>query len=207
MSQRMPGKLQFAVIAVAALVGVGAILVWYLTPRPKRYEAIEGRPLLAQDGKEFLDEQVGLRFTPPADWAMQARSTEAPTHLPERRVVKYKLFSPSRHAAWMRLWVKDVAEGMTPVEMLRNSKPPEPGWKPQGEIEGDLQIGGAPAARRTFGGPLDHDGRGNKDFRCEIVAVKRGGRLFEFSGTYFAGDEQAQREIRQTMTSVVFLPE
>jgi hypothetical protein len=203
----MPRNIRYAVIAISVFVGIGTIVISFLTPRPKRFQTIEGRPLLAQDEKGFLDEQVGLRFTPPGDWAMQARSTEAPTHLAERRLVKYKRVSSSLPVAWLRVWVKDVADEMMPAETLRNHKPPEPDWKPHGEVEKDLRIGGAPAARRMFGGPFDVDGRGNKDFLGEIVAVKRGGRIFEFSAAYLVGDEQAQREIRLTMASVQFISE
>ncbi len=203
----MPRKLQHALIALTVLFGIGVILIWSLTPKPKRFEAIPGLPMLAQDGKEFVDEQVGLRFTPPAEWVMQARSTEAPKHRAERRLVKYKRASPSLPPAWLRVHITDDTDGISSVELLKQRQPPEGDWKPLGEVEEDLTIGGLPAARRTYSAQFNSEGEGNRQYHCELVIVKRGGRFFEFNGTYPVGDERAQQDIRLAMESVLFLPE
>ena len=64
-----------------------------------------------------------------------------------------------------------------------------------------------PAARRTYGGPFDIDGRGDKDFLGEILAIKRSGRIYEFSAAYRVDDEKAQRELRLVNESIEFISE
>ena len=110
----------------AALIATALLAIYALTPNVPIYRAIEGRPLLEQNGPVFVDAQLGLRFTPPAGWAMQARSTEAPgEHRPERMVVKYKRLVPGPKEAWLRVSVSDAPANTSPAELLRLLKPRE----------------------------------------------------------------------------------
>ncbi len=190
-------------IAIIALVGFG--LLFALTSGPPRHRYVEGAPLLQQAEALFNDTQIGLQFAPPKEWAMQVRSTESPgNHLPERTVVKYKRLIPNVAVAWLKVVIKDIPEEQKPIELLRGRKPPEKDWKVSKDVEDDLKIGNHAAARITFGGPFDPDGRGQRDFTCEIVVVRRGGQIFEFSGTFPTADVEARKQIRAAIDSAAF---
>ncbi len=190
-------------IAVIALIGFG--LLFALTSRPQHHRYVEGTPLLQKAESLFNDTQVGLQFAPPKDWSMQVRSTESPgQHLPERTLVKFKRFIPNVAAAWLKVVIKDTPEDQAPVDVLRKRKPPEKGWKVTKEVEDGVKVGDHAAARITFGGPFDPDGRGQRDFTCEIVAVRRGGQIFEFSSTFPTADVEARKQIRAAIESVAF---
>lgn len=189
-------------ITLAITSSVAAVSVWVFTPRPPRFDFIEGRPLLAQDGLRFADEQVGLQFNPPRDWAMQARSTEAPTHRADRLLVKYKRVAENRPEAWLRVRVIDVPAEQSPADFLRNRKSPEEDWKPAKKIEESLRVGGHPAARIVFSGPFDTEGRGDEEFTCEIVAVRQGPQIIEFAGTFLSSDLQARDQLHAVLESM-----
>jgi len=195
--------------AVVLAAGLGALLAF--TPRAKFPTPIPGRPLLEQgnifDDRDevFTDAQLSVRFNPPANWSMQARSTESPTtHRPERTVVKYKRLIPGLQVAWLKLSVADTPGDESPAELLKKRRPPEADWRVTKPVEDGLTVGGRPAARITFGGPLDADDKGEKDYTCEVVAVRHGKQAFYFAGTYQTADPKGQKRIRTAMDTVAF---
>lgn len=195
---------RFWPLVLLFVIAFGAVAVSALVPRPKRYDAVPGRPLLVQDGSLFSDSQVGLRFMPPPEWGMQVRSTEASRHRPERLLVKYKRVLPDMAVAWLRVRVMDVPSEQSAAEYLKGRKPPEINFSPAGEIEEPLTVANHPAAKRTYTGSFDVDGRGMKPFRCEVAAIKRENRIFEFAGTFAENDEKAKEQLKSTLESVTF---
>ncbi|HEY1379138.1 MAG TPA: hypothetical protein VGF55_20215 [Gemmataceae bacterium] len=200
-------------VSAAAVVAAGLGALFAFTPRAKWPEPIPGRPLLQQGGlfddhqDVFTDRQVGVQFNPPINWSMQVRSTESPhEHRPERTVVKYKRLIPGLQVAWLKVSVADAPGGESPAELLKKRKPPEEDWKVTKPVEDGLTVGGQPAARVTFGGPFDPDQKGERDFTCEVVAVRHGEQMFYFSGTYVTADPKGQKRIRTALDSVTFDP-
>lgn len=193
----------FAILAVAIGAGLWALFVY--TPSVSLPEALEGRPLLEQDGPEFVDNQIGLRFTPPTGWGMQARSTESPTtHKPERMVVKYKRLVRGPNVAWLRVHVVDVDDSSTPGELIKTRKPRETNWIVSKPIEDNLTIAGRPAARVTFSGLMDPDGRGARQCSAEVVAFKVGQRAYYFTGTFNNTDIETQKALRDALETIKF---
>jgi hypothetical protein len=201
-----------AAAALAAAAGLGALFA--LTPRVRPPAAVPGEPLLRQNDSEepdlFTDRQVGVQFVPPGGWSMQARTTESPReHKPERMVVKYKRLIPGHQVAWLRVSVADAPADQSPADLLKTRKPPEPDWKVRKSVEDGLTVGGQPAARVTFGGPFETDDKGDRDFTCEVVAVRpRPGepRVFYFAGTFMTGDPTGQKRVRAAIDSAAFDP-
>lgn len=195
-----------AVAAVAVAVGLGALFA--LTPNVRRPQAVPGEPLLKQDEDLFTDRQVGLQFTPPGNWSMQARSLESPReHRPERMLVKFKRLIPGLEVAWLRVSVADAPEDLSPAELLKSRKPPEPEWTVKKDVEDGLTIDGRPAARITFGGPFDPDQRGVREFVSEVVAVRRGPHVFYFAGTFTPTDPTGRKRVRNAVASAILEPE
>jgi hypothetical protein len=167
-------------------------------------QALPGRPLLA-DGAEFYDAQVGMGFKPPANWAMQARSTESPTtHKPERLLVKYKRLILGPNVAWLRVHVADAEDSATPADLIKTRKPREASWTVTVPIEEGLTIAGHPAARVTFGGTMDPDGAGARQCSAEVVAFKVGKRAFYFTGTFANADKETQKNLRNVLDTIEF---
>lgn len=204
MSQQTPRRWQWSLAILALGLAIGAGVVFATTPKPKVWSTIAGRPLLAAEGESFDDRQVGLFLIPPPDWSMQVRSTEAPEHKPERMLVKYKRVQPKLASAWLRVRMSDQPEEVSLVAFLKKRKPSEPQWVSAGDIEENHSIGGLPAAKSTWSGPYDVDGRGNKEYLREVFAVRRGGTIFEFSGTWLRTDSAARDQFHAAMQTVRF---
>lgn len=119
-------------------------------------------------------------------------------------IVKYKRLAANVPVAWLRVVVHQLDNEKSPAEYLQQRKLPEKNWKVTKDVERDAHIGKEPAARITYAGTLDPDGRGLKEYSAEYYAIRRGRNLFEFSGMYPATDEGAQKECRSAIESVVF---
>jgi hypothetical protein len=193
---------------VAILVAAGLGVLFAFTPRPRLSEPIAGLPLLQQDEKLFTDRQAGIQFTPPMYWSMQVRSTEAPNaHKSERLVVKYKRLIPGYQVGWLKVSVADAPEDKPLADLLKMRKLPEEDWKVTKPVEEGFTVAGRPAARITFGGPLDPDQQGTKDYTCELVVVRRGSQVIYISGTFATADEKGQKRIRTALDSLVLDPD
>jgi hypothetical protein len=190
--------------AAAALVASGLGALFAFTPSLRPPSATPGRPLLQNDDELFTDQQIGLQFAPPKLWSLQARSLDSPhEHRSERMIVKYKRLIPGLQLAWLKASVADAPNDKSPAELLAGRKPPEPEWRVTKPVEDGISVAGRPAARVTFGGPLDPDHHGARDFTNEVVAVRRGTQMFYFAGTYVTADPKGQKRIRTAIDSVV----
>ena len=192
-------------LLAAAVVAVSLAIVVSAWPRHPSSPFVEGQPLLGHDADWVADTQIGLQFKPPSGWAMQARtSASGKPNVPPRLVVKFKRLLPGVPVAWLRVNILDASEPASPADYLRGRKAPEKDWKPVKEVEDGVKVGELSAARITFGGPFDPEGRGQRDFTCEIVAVRRGPQIFEFSGTFPSADVEARKQVRAAIESVAF---
>lgn len=204
-AKRRPVRLTDAVVGLAIAAIMGLAVVYALTPSVPRPEALEGRPLLEQEGDHFVDRQVGITFKPPAGWAMQSRSTESPTtHKEERTIVKFKRLVRGSKAAWFKVTVGDVAGDPTPAELIRTRKPRETHFTVTKPAEDGLTIAGQPASRITFGGLMEPDSSGSRHCTTEIVAMRHGPVAIYFMGTFATADPEGQQMIRAAIESTVF---
>lgn len=192
-------------IAVAVFMALGLAVVYAMTPSVYRPAELEGRPMLEQDGPQFVDNQVGITFTPPTGWAMQQRSTESPTtHKAERTIVKFKRLVTGPKAAWFRVTVADVTGDPTPAELIRTRKPRDLHFVVTKEAEDGLTIAGRPASRITFGGEMDTDAKRSRHCTTEIIAMRHGATAIYFMGTYATADPEGLKMIRDAVESTVF---
>ncbi|MBX7105794.1 MAG: hypothetical protein K1X57_17050 [Gemmataceae bacterium] len=193
--------------ALALLAVGGAVAAYLLAPEVPNYDAIEGRPLLEQDGPYFTDHQVGFQFTPPAGWGLQMRSTEAPTaKKPERTIVKYKRLVRGPRVAWLRVSVADAAEGVSPAEVLKTRKPRESNFTVSKPVEDGLSVDGRPAARVTFTGLLNPDSLGERPCTSEVVAVQHGKQMLYFTATFATADAESKEMLRTAIESTIIDP-
>jgi hypothetical protein len=144
----------------------------------------------------FESEAHGLRFVPPPGWSQRARNDEPPAAGKEQLLVTYKRLRPGR-MAWLQVSVAENAPEGLPADWLA-ARPPGGGWDPEGALE-DVTCGGCPAARVRYAAPA-----ARPPLAAELVAVRRGGRVYLFTGTFPAGDEAARQEIRRTVDGVTW---
>jgi hypothetical protein len=198
-------KQRWSALAAATVIGVGlAIAVSYW---PQHYESpfAKGQSLLGKAAESFTDSQTDLQFKPPPGWSMQGRTWATPEQLlTPRMIVKYKRLIPNVPVAWLRVYVHQTSNEQTPASYLQQRKLPEKNWKVINEVERDVHVGKEPAARITYAGPLDPDGRGSKEYAAEYYVLRRGKYLFEISGMYPATDETARDQCRASIQSVSF---
>jgi hypothetical protein len=147
--------------------------------------------------REQVYEQDGFRFSPPSGWSERARAEESPS-VPskDRLLVQYKRLTAG-HPAWLRVAVADSASSITPANYLANRSPGK-GWKRTGAVE-TLELDGLPAARTLHRGHWQ-----KKDYIAEIVAVRQAERVYLFTATYPAKDDQARDEARQAVAGATW---
>jgi hypothetical protein len=141
--------------------------------------------------ESFRSEEHGLRFRPPTGWSERTPAGTRPAR--DVVLVSYRRLTAGR-PAWLEV---SVVEGMTPASLASWLAGRQPaGWRRQGPAE-EYSWEGRPAARAAFAGR-----RGRHDVVSEVAAVRRGGRVYLFTGTFPAGDEDAREEVRQAVGGV-----
>ncbi len=195
-----------SVLVAAAAVGIGLAVAVSYWPHRQQASFVEGQTLLGKAADLLTDEPLGLQFKPPNTWSMQGRTLASPDqNVSPRLIVKYKRLIPNVPVAWLRVFAHQVPTDVTPAGYLQKRKPPEKNWKVTKEVEPDIRVGNQPAARITFAGPLDPNGRGQIEYTAEYIAIRRGNLILELSGMYPTTDETARNEWRASIESLVFL--
>lgn len=177
-------RVAWILLGLLALLAIGAVAATLLLPKPARFEALPGRPLLGSDGP-FHDDQTGISFEPPPGWAVQVRSTDSGTHRADRTLVKYKQYRFELSPAWLRVKLIDWPAERSLTDYLRERKAPENGFVKAGDPT-ERVVAGRPAAQVSYDGSMDTDGRGAKPHCCTVVVIRRGGGVLEFALTHAA---------------------
>jgi hypothetical protein len=154
-------------------------------------------PALQQNEAFFHDQREGLRFTPPAGWIQHGRAKpprEDGTH--EFLLVKYKRLSEPK-AAFLEVWVKDLP-ATADLSAYMDERLPARTWRRSSRSE-TVEVGRLPAIREAFSGYYDKD-----RFVKEVVAVRRGERVYFFTGIFPTSDDQARDQVRQAVESTVW---
>jgi hypothetical protein len=157
------------------------------TPRP-RAPAI-------QDETVYRNSQEGFHFVPPENWKQQARAEFPSGPVPEKRLlVEYRCFTSEKPASLVVSMV-DVPEAKSLSDCVGESGV-EDNWQTAGPTE-ELTVGGRAAARGTF---LPRS-VGEPTVR-EIVAVRRGRRVYLFTGVFAPSDARSRDAIRTAIATL-----
>ena len=181
MTTARPGGV--ACLLAAALLAAGC------TQRPHA-------PVLRNEAV-YQNAQEGFRFLPPEGWAMHTRTNLPPGPLDKEHVlVAYRKIQPgaSRPAAF-EVSCADLPESADLTAHLsagkgkwRAVKPPEP-----------VSAGNAQGVRITLTGRA-----GNEPVQKEVVAVRRGGRVYFFALIAAPNDTAAREPARQAVGSLLW---
>jgi hypothetical protein len=153
--------------------------------------------VLEQNLDVFRDEIEGYSFRPSPGWLQAARANVSPDERGrEHELVKYKRGTGSQ-LAFFRVSAVDLPDGTDIAGHLdktfgkddkRTSTKPE-----------ELKLGGAAATRETYSTKWDR-----QTMVREVVIVRRGPRVYFFTGTFSPSDKTSREEVRKMLDSVVW---
>ncbi len=178
-------------IRIALALGVIALL-WGCGGKPRP-------PALQQGDGPFHSPSAGLRFQPPKGWRQFTHGIVPPGPVPkEVPVVKYKL-QDGKRMALLRVGVVDLPEPKSVEQYLRERPPGHEDWRAVSSKNETVDVNGLPGVRVAFTGRWD-----GRNAVKEVVGVRRGGRLYSFTGIYGAGDTRARDAVRQAVATVTW---
>src|SRR5262249_48765297 len=111
----------------------------------------------------------------------------------ERLLVEYKSFLNDKSATF-DVSMADVPEERSLTACIEGRA--EEGWRSTGAVE-QLQVGSQPAARGSFTMTV-----GIETTCKEVVAVRRGRRVYFFTSVFAPDDTRARDEVRKAVASV-----
>lgn len=159
------------------------------TPKPRA-------PALIQDEPIYHNKQEGFKFVPPPNWRMISRSELPPGKMPvERYLVQYRRNAGNKFAT-LDVTLVDVPTDKTVESYLAEHGPEKKSWKPAGNGE-KFEVSGHAAIRLPFQGTMGKD-----TVIKEVVAIRKGERVYFFTGAYPADDAKLRDQIRKTVASI-----
>lgn len=150
------------------------------------------------DAPVYKDDREGFRFFPPEGWRQTARGrVPAGKIRVERMLVEYKPRTGTKPAA-LQVSIADLPESAALADYLKSEVYRPQDWEGTGPAE-SFQINGAPAARVRY-----RMASGKDPLVRDIVAFRRGERVYFFTGLYLGSDSKTRKAIQAAVDSVVW---
>jgi hypothetical protein len=150
-----------------------------------------------KDGPIYRDEREGFRFFVPEGWSQRARGSVPPGPIEgERMLAEYK--AVKGYPAALQVTVTDLpeSEGL-PEYLVKNTLTGED-WRLKGQAE-PFTINNVPAARITF-----VKGKEESQIIREVVAFRRGVRVYFFKSFYARADERSRQALKTAVETIVW---
>ena len=177
----------------AGVCSIALLLYWsgLFNTRPRA-------PSLSDD-PVFQSKSEGFRFVAPPGWSMRSRAEVPPgTSQQERLLVEYKRLTADKPAS-LEVSLIDLPEGTSLASALKTRQPPDGELVRQTPVE-EFTVDGVPAVRIAFQVRVDKE-----KMVSEVVAVRRGERVYFFTGFYPADDNRAKEQVRGGIDSIVWV--
>jgi len=149
-----------------------------------------------QDEPVYENPQEGFRFVAPEGWRMRSRSEVPPGPLKQERLLVEYRRSLGELTATLFVAMADVSETDDLAAHVGDRAARSKSGRPSGGTE-SLEVGGLPALRSAFESKVGRD-----TVLTEVVAVRRGGRVYFFTSSFSAADRKAREQVRKTVASV-----
>lgn len=150
------------------------------------------------DDPVYQNSREGFRFLAPEGWVQRARAEVPPGKAEkERLLVEYQRARGGK-LALLEVSLADLPSSTDLVDYLAGPADGVERWRPVGSPE-KLEIGGAEATRMTFTGRL-----GKEDLTWEVVAFRRGERVYFFVGLFTSADTKARDDLRRVVESTLW---
>jgi len=148
-----------------------------------------------QNGPVYENAKEGVQFLVPEGWVQLARSDTPPGRIAQPLLLVAYHFTNSGRRAELELYRVDLPEG-TDLGRYIAGHPVGPfQWEPQPPQP--LVISGTEATRFPFTRKA-----GKAESVREVVAFRRGERVYLFTATAAAEDEPGREQVRQALNSV-----
>jgi hypothetical protein len=148
------------------------------------------------DGAVYQNEREGFRFLVPEGWKQHAK-TDAPPgkYARDLLLVEYKHLVHGK-GALLQVSLADLAEGTDLAKFLANPSFGVKEWSVARAPEA-VQVDGVAGVRRVFTGRL-----GSQEMTREVVAFRRGERVYFFTGLFPTGDAESRDQVRAAVASI-----
>jgi predicted Zn-dependent protease len=174
-------------IGAAALLVAGGTLFWGCSPKPRA-------PVL-RDEPYYQNDKEGFRFLAPEGWKMSARSELPPGKLPkETTLVNYR--RPSGKGAAFVVTAEDLPASADLAEHLARGSYGVTHWVRAGSPTG-VKAGNAEGTRYSYTGRS-----GREELAKEVVAVRRGERVYFFITVYPPTDAESRDQVRRVVENI-----
>jgi hypothetical protein len=151
-----------------------------------------------QNDPVYQNAQAGFRFLVPEGWTQQARAEIPPGRIDkERLLVRYSRPSGAKVAA-LEASLADLPPSTDLVQFQAAASFGSKKWQPAGPPE-QVEVGRRPGVRLNFTSTVD-----GEDTTKEVVAFRRGDRVFFFTGVFPTADTGARDEVRRAVGSVIW---
>jgi hypothetical protein len=150
-----------------------------------------------QSGPLYQNEREGFRFLAPEGWVQRARA-ELPAGPFEREELLVAYSRVSDRPASFEVSLADLPEGADLRKFLTAAPSEGVRWRAKGAPE-PVTVNGVSAKRFALAG-----GAGKGEQVKEVVAFRRGGRVYFFAGVFAAGDPATRDEVRRAVNTVVW---
>ena len=171
----------WAAVAAVLLAGCGA--------RP-RAPALQSGPL-------YQNERAGFRFLAPEGWVQRARA-DLPAGPFEKEELLVAYARVTDRPASLEVSLADLPETADLRKFLTAAPSGGVKWQAKAAPEA-VVVNGVPATRFTLTG-----GAGKAATVKEVVAFRRGGRVYFFAGIFAAGDTATRDEVRRSAQTIVW---
>jgi hypothetical protein len=146
----------------------------------------------------YENDTEGFRFLTPEGWRLHAKVDVPSGKLDkERLLVQYVRLFPERGAS-LDVSMADLPTTTDLANYLAGPSGGVKSWRPKSAVE-SVQVGGVLAERFLFTGRMD-----SQEAVKEVVAIRRGARVYFFTAYFAPGDTKAQQQVRRTVESTVW---
>jgi len=146
----------------------------------------------------YENDTEGFRFLTPDGWRQHAKVNVPRGKLEkERLLVQYVRLSGEKGAS-LDVSMADLPATTDLEHYLAGPSGGVKNWRVKSPVE-SVPLGGVPAERFTFTGRMSKE-----DAIKEVVACRRGERVYFFTAYFAVGDTKAQQQVRRAVASTLW---
>jgi hypothetical protein len=146
----------------------------------------------------YQNDTEGFRFLAPEGWQQHARVSVPPGKLDKERLLVQYVRLTSEKGASLDVSMADLPATTDLIQYLAGPSGGAKSWHLKHPVE-PVHISDVPAERFAFTGRM-----GNEEVTKEVVAFRRGERVYFFTAYFAAGDPTAQQQVRRTVESTLW---
>jgi hypothetical protein len=146
----------------------------------------------------YQNEMEGFRFLAPEGWRQHAKAEVPRGKLEKERLLVQYVRLGSEKGASLDVSMADLPASTDLTTYLAGPSGGVKSWRPQLPAAA-ITLNGVPAQRLTFTNGVSKD-----ETTKEVVAVRRGERVYFFTAYFASSDAKAREEVRRTVASTLW---